>query len=875
MWCSRSPASVVGRFLLGAFLVLLVWGPARPALAADLGLEQTTMTVLQGGKGSIGSAVLKATSDGVPDWMLLFVLDTVPAHGQLILDGSPLNAGDVFTQADIAGNLLVYEHDGSNSISDSFDFSLTDGDGPIHGSFAITITGVNKPPVFTLLDTEHIVLEDADLVSVPWLTDLSAVEEDQTVTLTVVNNNNGLFAQQPAIDPETGILTYIVAPDQYGSALVTVTATDDGGTANGGQDTTTKSFTIEVTPVNDAPTFLLSSSVAHFTSDPHPNTMSGLVYGISAGPNEAGQALRFELTVANAGRFFTDGPKITRSIYDPDHGILTLTPKATANGTATVVVRLIDDGGTENGGVDTSEAQTLLIKIWGEGPGNSAPALTEAESNTKQGVEVGQGLAALVASDPEEDPFTFAVTKGSLPPGITLEPDGTFSGLVAAGARGRYTVEITLSDGDLSSTTILEITVAAKPTGGGGGGSSNGAPWFTSPAVLNVAEDQGLPALSAIDPDGDRLTYSLLSGALPAGISLNPDGSFAGKTTFASAGRYEVTVGVRDGRGGADSLTLTIHVANLDLPPSLAAIADRESVVGDQVAFAVIGADADGDGLTYTAIGLPDGIRIDPATGWIHGELTAQSVGLRWVTVTVTDSTPGGLHGDHASRSFTWLVLPKQVVPSVEVPVSPQLSRHTAYMSGYPDGTFRPEQPLTRAEAAAVLARLFGAGEGNGAQGFTDLPADHWAAQAITLVAAQGLMTGDPDGQFRPDGSLTRAEIAAIIARVQGLATSTEAAFADTEGHWAAAQIQAVLAAGIMQGLPGHRFEPDRAVTRAEFVTAMNGVLGRKPVRSGAAPAFSDVTPTHWAFDQILEATQDHTFRSQPDGSELYVQPNP
>ncbi|WP_179097697.1 S-layer homology domain-containing protein [Paenibacillus sp. FSL H7-0331] len=186
---------------------------------------------------------------------------------------------------------------------------------------------------------------------------------------------------------------------------------------------------------------------------------------------------------------------------------------------------------------------------------------------------------------------------------------------------------------------------------------------------------------------------------------------------------------------------------------------------------------------------------------------------------------------------------------------------HQAYMTGYPDGTFGPEKPITRAEMATVLVRLFDKYKSvkPAAKVFTDAAQTHWAKSAIDRAADSGLMDGYPDGSFKPEQTITRAETATIAAR---LSTATEGAggdsFSDTSGHWAAAAIVKAKAAGVVNGYEDGTFRPEQTLTRAEAVTMFNKLAGRDPLSVSDAK-WSDVPANHWAFKNIQEASVDHT----------------
>jgi HD domain len=226
-------------------------------------------------------------------------------------------------------------------------------------TFTITLTAVNDVPGFNA-GANQTALEDSGAQSIAgWATAISpgpASESSQTVSFTVIADTPALFTTQPAIAPG-GTLTYITAANANGLATITVTAVDNGSTANGGADTSAVStFTIAITPVNDAPSFTAGANQA-VVSLLGAQTILGWATGISAGPaDEFSQTVTFVVTNDNPGLFAIQ-PAIA------PNGRLTYTPALLALGTATVTVRAIDNGGTADGGSDTSAPQTFTITI--------------------------------------------------------------------------------------------------------------------------------------------------------------------------------------------------------------------------------------------------------------------------------------------------------------------------------------------------------------------------------------------------------------------------------------------------------------------------------------------------------------------------------
>src|SRR5207247_206760 len=171
----------------------------------------------------------------------------------------------------------------------------------------------------------------------------------------VSNDNKARFSAQPTT-AENGTLTFTPAAHANGTATVTVQLHDNGGTANGGADTSAaQTFMITVTAVNDAPSFTKGANQTAL-EDGGAQTVAGWATAISAGANEAGQALDF-IVSNNNNPLFSAQPAVA------SNGTLTFTPVANANGTATVTMQLHDNGGTANGGAVTSAAQTFTITV--------------------------------------------------------------------------------------------------------------------------------------------------------------------------------------------------------------------------------------------------------------------------------------------------------------------------------------------------------------------------------------------------------------------------------------------------------------------------------------------------------------------------------
>ena len=187
-----------------------------------------------------------------------------------------------------------------------------------------------------------------------------------------------------------------------------------------------------------------------------------------------------------------------------------------------------------------------------------------------------------------------------------------------------------------------------------------------------------------------------------------------------------------------------------------------------------------------------------------------------------------------------------------------------AYMSGYPDGTFRPGQKVSRAETAAAFSRLYLQDKPITQQlpVFSDIDnSGKWYENDVATVVNAKYMSGYPDGSFRPEAPITRAELAAMLTRDDKSAVKP-APFKDVKGHWAVEAIGRAHAKGWISGYPDGNFRPDAPVTRAELCALFNRFAGRSLTADEAAKlaqkkgsvSFKDVDAAHWAYKDILAA---------------------
>lgn len=201
---------------------------------------------------------------------------------------------------------------------------------------------------------------------------------------------------------------------------------------------------------------------------------------------------------------------------------------------------------------------------------------------------------------------------------------------------------------------------------------------------------------------------------------------------------------------------------------------------------------------------------------------------------------------------------------------------HFAFLVGYTGGTFGPERNMTRAEVTTMFARLLTEqieADKTYSNTFSDVPKGYWAANYIGYMQQFGIITGYSDGSFRPDAPVTRAEFAAIASRFEKL-TEGSKSFADVpDTYWAARYINFAATRGWVTGYSDGTFKPENTITRAEVAAVTCRLLERSAdqnyIRShlNELRTFSDMTESHWAYWYAMEAANGHDY-TKSGGSE-------
>ena len=223
-------------------------------------------------------------------------------------------------------------------------------------------------------------------------------------------------------------------------------------------------------------------------------------------------------------------------------------------------------------------------------------------------------------------------------------------------------------------------------------------------------------------------------------------------------------------------------------------------------------------------------------------------------TVDIPDDVPTGLNGDD----------------------------HFAYIVGYPNGNVEPNGNITRAEVATIFFRLLTekvrTANSTQSNSLSDVTRGQWFNHAVSTLSSMGIVKGHNDGTFAPNAPITRAEFAAIAARFDDKNTDTSSKFTDIASHWAKNEIGIAANKGWINGYPDGTFRPNQYITRAEAMTLVNRVLNRLPENSSDLldsmikwPDNSDASA--WYYLAVQEATNSHAYsdKSKDDKYEKWT----
>jgi len=472
-------------------------------------------------------------------------------------------------------------------------------------SFSVTVNAVNDVPVFTK-GSNPTVNEDAGAQSIAgWATGIDDGDPELSQSLTfniVLNSNAALFSVQPAVSAG-GTLTFTPAAGANGFANIDITLSDNGsGSAPNVNTTAQQSFTINVTAINDAPSFTKGGN-QNVLEDAGAQSVPNWATAISNGDPGSGQTVSFNVSNDN-NALFSVQPAISPT------GTLTYTPAANAFGTAVVTVTLSDDGlSSPPPNVNTSAAQNFNIDVTAV---NDLPTITTiTDQNINE--DGTTGALGFTVGDVETPAASLTVTKSSSNPAVIPNANVVVSG---AGAARTVTVtpaanqfgfsDITLNVNDGTATVPMTFRVNVA--------SVNDAPTITNIATQVIDENTSTGALAFTVGDVETPVGSLTVSGSSDNTTVVPNGNIvfggagAGRTVTVTPaanqnGIVMITVNVSDG-SATTPMTFQLTINAVDDPPTISAIPTQtifEDTQTGNIAFTISDPETPAGSLIVTA----------------------------------------------------------------------------------------------------------------------------------------------------------------------------------------------------------------------------------------------------------------------------------
>lgn len=428
---------------------------------------------------------------------------------------------------------------------------------------------------------------------------------------------------------------------------------------------------------------------------------------------------------------------------------------------------------------------------------------------------------------------------------------------------GKCTVENVISKEVKATTTVTEkdpdkctidfSTLIFKVLTKTGDRSFNGAEFTANVDGWRVHEIEIAMVRASAGFGFEPLNSVSLKAAFPADITFEADGKayrgFTGDTLTVTAGRYLFLIDeINDGQ-----MNITYDESKYWLDLGFVENAEGEvSLAGQRVRKFV-------DGDTYeTVLALEDSewMVVDTSISPVYFENTI----------------------DTGKDDYYPIIIPTIINKDTGML---NKTDHFAYVIGYPDGTVHPNGQITRAEVATIFFRLLKDEVRDGAfttsNSYSDVAYGKWYNNPISTMSALGIITGYPDGTFKPNKPITRAEFAAIAARFDETQSGKSATFSDVIGHWAAKEIGIAYYNDWIKGYPDGTFKPDQNITRAEAMTLINRVLERKPespadLLTNMNKWTDNLDTSKWYYLDVQEATNSHGYTRKTFNYELWRQ---
>ncbi len=495
----------------------------------------TGLTLNEGANSAISNSLLAVTDPDNTSDQLTFTISTIPTNGNLQRNGVTLAVNNTFTQADINSGLLSYIHNGGETTSDSFSFTVADGAGGNINvtSFVITVNPVDDAPTVLNPITDVNVAEDAENSVINLSNVFTDIDNDPTsIVKSVFANDNPGLVTATIVNNQ---LTLDYQDNQSGTANLTIRGTSNGKTVD---DT----FIVTVNPVDDAPTVLNPITDVNVAEDAENSVinLSNVFTDIDNDPTSIVKSV-----------FANDNPGlVTATIVNNQ---LTLDYQNNQSGIANITIR-----GTSNG---KTVDDTFLVTV---NPVDDAPTVINPITDVNVNEDAANTVIDLtnIFTDIDNDPTSIVksvfvnnnpglVTATIVDNQLTLDYQNNQSGIANITIRGT-------SNGKTVDNSFT-ITVA----------SVNDAPTLQQEIANQTATENQpfsftIPANTFTDIDGDNLTYTLATGTvLPSGITFDSaTRTFSGTPSDTASGTYNLTVIASDSAGEKANDSFSLNVLN-------------------------------------------------------------------------------------------------------------------------------------------------------------------------------------------------------------------------------------------------------------------------------------------------------------------------
>ncbi len=521
-------------------------------------------------------------NDSDPEGMPLTLgagLVALPFHGEVVIE-----AGDT---------TLTFTPDSNYFGNDTLKYRISDGYLSDTATVYITVTPVNDVPALAA-PADTTINEDAgeQIVNLTGI-GAGAANEDQFLVVTATSSDPGLIPH-PAVtytSPNTsGSLAIIPVTNTSGTVTITVKVKDDGGTADGGVDSTLTSFTVTVNSVNDAPTIdALSDATINEDASEQLVSLSGI------GPGAANESQDLTVTATSSNPGLVPHPAVTYTTPEAT-GSLSYTPAPDGYGTAVIMVKVKDDGGTANGGLDTSIISfTVTVS-----PENDAPEITSTDSTTI--MEHEYYVYRATADDPDGPSLSW--TFDQLPSWVFWNTNAdSVSGTPDEGTADTL-FRVIAFDGELRDTLVVTLKVVPVSNPPLAASDAASTPEDTAVTIFVLANDS--------DPEGAPLTLDsalvtpprhgeALIDAGDTTLTYTPANDYFGGDTL----EYRVSDGYL-----SDTATVYVTVTPVNDPPAITSVAADTAREDEYFVYHATADDPDGPSPSWIFLALP---------GWVEG----------------------------------------------------------------------------------------------------------------------------------------------------------------------------------------------------------------------------------------------------------------